>query len=1094
MALERTRESQQSRLIRAGFNEPDRAAAQLADPVLGELGRDPLFLTALGACPDPDVALSAVAALLAACPDPAALRNNLASAKPLRDRLLSVLGISTALGDFLVRHPEALDRLLEFDAPDLPAEAEHFQSFLHDAVEGRTGTAAADALRVAYRTALLTIAARDLSSGAEFSDIGAALADLAGATLSAALDIARAEEPPGAAPCRLAVISMGKCGARELNYVSDVDVIFVAEPVPPPDPEDEPAAPASSGGSAVSAPLAPSGDTMTPTAPTATAGLATPPAAPAKTHAAVPNTPTPAVKATVPATAAVPSAAPAADPARDTAAALASATRLAARMMRICSTTTAEGTIWEVDAALRPEGKAGPLVRTLASHDAYYERWAKTWEFQALLKARPIAGDLQLGADYLALIDPRVWQAAAREHFVDEVQAMRRRVTQHATATLRSAPGSVAVERELKLGPGGLRDIEFAVQLLQLVHGRIDETLRQKSTLDGLRALADGGYVGRTDAAALSSAYEFLRTLEHRIQLLRLERTHTMPSDPVLLRRIGRSMGFLTDPARQLEAAWHEHALGVRRLHEKLFYRPLLSSVARLGTSDTAVPAARLSPSAAQARLAALGYANPAGAFTNIQALTAGLSRRAAIQRTLLPVFLEWFSETPDPDSGLLAFRKLSDALGRTPWYLRSLRDEGQSAGRLARVLSCGDYPVDLILRAPEAVTILNDDEALEPRTRAVLESEMLALVKRAQNAEQAVAAVRGVRRRELFRIVAADVLGLLSPDPVAEVGRALADVTGATIEAALAAVIAFRPAGPPPARLAVIAMGRLGGAEPGYGSDADVLFVYEPEEGDEHREATPTEVTESAFELANELRRLLQLPSTDPPLLIDADLRPEGRQGPLVRSLASYAEYYKRWSHPWEAQALLRAAPIAGSADLGSRFVDLIDPIRYPAGGLADADLREIRRLKARMEAERLPRGADRTLHTKLGPGGLSDIEWVAQLLQLRHGADLPTLRTTGTRPALQAASAAGLLAPADEHLLDDAWRHTSHIRNAVTIVRGQSADQVPTLPRALAGVAHYLAVSSGADPLGTEELLDGQRRRARRARSAFERLFFDD
>jgi glutamate-ammonia-ligase adenylyltransferase len=1037
VTVDRARESQWSRLIRVGFDQPDRAAAYLAGPELGELGRDPLFLASLGSCPDPDLALAAVAALLAATPDPAALRANLASVKPLRDRLLSVLGMSTAFGDFLIRHPEALDRLLEFDVADLPAEAERFESFLHAAVEGKVGLEAANALRVAYRTALLTITARDLASGAEISVIGAALADLAGATLSAALEVARAEQRADATPCRLTVISMGKCGARELNYVSDVDVIFVAEPVSEPD-ESESAASASASAS-VAEPNAPTAPTASSTAP-------------------------------------------------DSTAALASATKLAARMMRICSETTSEGSIWQVDAALRPEGRAGPLVRTLASHAAYYDRWAKTWEFQALLKARPIAGDQALGEEYLAMTESRVWQASAREHFVDEVQAMRRRVTKYASDSLRAAPGAVPVERELKLGPGGLRDIEFAVQLLQLVHGRIDDSLRQKATLDALRALAEGGYVGRADAAALASAYEFLRTVEHRIQLMRLERTHTMPSDPVLLRRIGRSMGYQTDSARRLEDAWREHSYAVRRLHEKLFYRPLLAAVARLETADTAVPSARLSASAAQSRLSALGYTDPAGALANIQALAAGLSRRAAIQRTLLPVFLDWFSETPDPDSGLRAFRRLSDALGRTPWYLRSLRDEGQAARRLARVLSCGDYAVDLILRAPEAVTILNDDEALELRGRAAIEAEMLALVYRAQNSEQAVAAVRGVRRRELFRIVAADLLGLAGPDPVDRVGRALSDLTAATIEAALAAVSTFRPAGPPSIQLAIIGMGRFGGGEPGYGSDADVMFVYEPGDDEELPAA------EIAFELANELRRLLQLPSADPPLLIDADLRPEGRQGPLVRSLASYAEYYKRWSHPWEAQALLRAVPIAGSPLLGQRFVELIAPVRYPLGGLREADLREIRRLKARMEAERLPRGADRTLHTKLGPGGLSDIEWVAQLTQLRHADAIPELRTTGTRAALRAAVAAGLLTKTDQRLLDDAWTQTSHIRNGITVVRGQPSDQVPTATRALAGVAHYVAVSGGGEAPGTEEFLDAQRRRARRARVAFERLFFDD
>jgi glutamate-ammonia-ligase adenylyltransferase len=328
------------------------------------------------------------------------------------------------------------------------------------------------------------------------------------------------------------------------------------------------------------------------------------------------------------------------------------------------------------------------------------------------------------------------------------------------------------------------------------------------------------------------------------------------------------------------------------------------------------------------------------------------------------------------------------------------------------------------------------------------------------------------------------------------------------------------------PTRLAVIAMGRFGGGELGYGSDADVMFVHEPVEGADEHQATAV-----AFELANELRRLLQTPGSDPPLVIDADLRPEGRQGPLVRSLASYAEYYRRWSRVWESQALLRAMPIAGAKDVGARFVELIDPLRYPAKGLSDTDVLEIRRIKARMEAERLPRGADRALHTKLGPGGLSDVEWVAQLLQLRFAYQLPALRVTGTREVLSAASAAGLIGEDDRALLDDAWYQTTRMRNGMTLVRGRPADQVPTGARDLAVIARYLdswhrdgetaaehgpvaAVMTGAvagaapwEGGGTgpalgglldrhradkEALLDAHRRRARRARGVFERLFY--
>ncbi|HEX5569326.1 MAG TPA: hypothetical protein VFY14_20815, partial [Streptomyces sp.] len=245
----------------------------------------------------------------------------------------------------------------------------------------------------------------------------------------------------------------------------------------------------------------------------------------------------------------------------------------------------------------------------------------------------------------------------------------------------------------------------------------------------------------------------------------------------------------------------------------------------------------------------------------------------------------------------------------------------------------------------------------------------------------------------------------------------------------------------------------------------------------------------EAALAVAGEMRRLLQLPSTDPPLLVDADLRPEGRSGPLVRTLASYAAYYRRWALVWERQALLRADPVAGDEDLGRRFVELVGPLRYPAGGLGEEAVREIRRIKARMEAERLPRGADPATHTKLGRGGLTDIEWTVQLLQLRHGAAEPGLRTTRTRPALAAARAAGLIGGDDAEVLDEAWLLATRVRNAVMLVRGRPGDTFPTEPRELAAVSRHL----GYEPGHVGEMLEDYRRTARRARAVAERLFYE-
>ncbi|QRN80215.1 MAG: bifunctional [glutamine synthetase] adenylyltransferase/[glutamine synthetase]-adenylyl-L-tyrosine phosphorylase, partial [Nocardiopsis sp. BM-2018] len=602
-------------------------------------------------------------------------------------------------------------------------------------------------LRVAYRRRVLRLAGRDLTGVNTVDEVAAELADLAASTLDAALAVARAEAPEDAALCRLSVIGMGKCGGRELNYVSDVDVVFVAEPALGEDglPLDEQEAQRA-------------------------------------------------------------------------------ATRLATAMMRIPSETDAEGTLWEVDPALRPEGKNGPLVRPLAGHLAYYERWAKTWEFQALLKARHIAGDVALGREYTEAIAPLVWEASGRKDFVEDVQAMRRRVVAHIPAG--------QAERELKLGPGGLRDIEFSVQLLQLVHGRSDDRLRSGNTLQALAALSEYGYVGRKDAAGLADAYRFLRRVEHLLQLERLRRTHLLPDPkapdgPAQLRQLGRALGLTADPVRELTEARKRVSAEVRRLHEKLFYRPLLNAVAKLPEDEI-----RLSPDQAVERLGALGFVDPRGALRHLESLTSGLSRRAAIQRTLLPVMLGWFADSPDPDAGLLGFRQVSDSLGTTPWYLRLLRDDVRVAERMAWLLGTSRYVTELLLRAPEAVAMLADDADLKRRETASLMAEADAALRRYDTPEEAVSAVRALRRRELLRTAAADLLGVSS---VEEVGRALTGIAAVTIDAALRAAytkVVAEAGGEELTRVCVVAMGRFGGGELTYASDADVMYVHDPVPG----------------------------------------------------------------------------------------------------------------------------------------------------------------------------------------------------------------------------------------------------------------------
>ena len=995
------------RLIAAGFTDLEKSSRFLQAPELDGLDETALFTGFLQAA-DPDLALQSLVRLLDRVPE---LRELVEGGEQESEALFRLLGASEALAEFLMRHPEAAQSLrsplrakpAEISGDILRASLlESVKAGTGDApVAGLTGTEAYVALRTRYRRHLLDLAVRDLGAASPtdvLPAVGRELADLAGAALEAALAVSRAElaasyPAEDISRVRLAVIAMGKCGARELNYISDVDVIYVME----------------------------------------SPGLDE----------------TPAAKI---------------------------GTALAAGISRAINASAPEPALWEVDTNLRPEGKDGPLVRTLDSHLNYYTRWAHTWEFQALLKARAAAGDPDLGRRYEEAVAPLIWSSTEREGFVESVQAMRRRVTDN-------IPGHEE-GRQLKLGSGGLRDVEFTVQLLQLVHGRTDETLRVRSTTSAIAALSEGGYIGRSDAVDLDTAYRYLRVLEHRIQLVHMRRTHLMPDTEPALRALAKaSSGSLAvgrPTAERLTDTWQRTKRLVRRLHESIFYRPLLNTASNLSVDEV-----KLSPAAAQARLAALGYADPKGAMRHIEALTAGISRRAALQRQLLPVLLGWLADGVDPDAGLLGFRRLSESLGETHWYLGMLRDSSAAGERLCSILSSSRFITDLLEVSPEATAWLDTDKDLVPMSFEAQWQEIRSKMSRHPDPRGAMRLIRLIRRREMLRIALADSAGLLSQE---EVGRALADADRAAVLGALHVAEADVLAGEEKLTdMLVVAMGRQGGQEIGYGSDADVLYVHRALPG-----ADPGAAQSQAERIVSQLSALLQQPCTpailaEKVLVLDAGLRPEGRNGPLVRSLGSYREYYSRWSLIWEAQALLRARPMAGSDELAENFMDLIDPIRYSAG-VSEQDIREIRRIKARVENERLPRGADPSRQLKLGRGGLSDVEWLVQLLQLEHAGTHPELRTTATLPALDAITAAGLLPAADTAILREAWLLASRIRSANVIRGGRNPDVLPSSRQELEAVARWCGYGPGQAGVLEEDYL----RITRRSRAVFEGWFY--
>ncbi|MCF2706391.1 bifunctional [glutamine synthetase] adenylyltransferase/[glutamine synthetase]-adenylyl-L-tyrosine phosphorylase [Arcanobacterium haemolyticum] len=1000
-------ESLHSRLRRCGFVDPTRAESLIAEPALSSIDIV-AHLDDFSFVPDPDQSVLALIRLAEATEHAGLAEDFAMSCDDEEDRrhLLSLLGMSSSLGDFLIAHPHVLRPVME-SARSFPTTNARIEREIALCAVGAdpgdefpvarlSGADGINALRVAYFTRVAALAACDLTSDdplAIMPSIGAAMSDIVAGALEAALAVARADTE-NADKVGLTIVALGKTGAHELNYISDVDVIFVARSRDVPDPLDDTAM-------------------------------------------------------------------------------LEVATKLAVAVGRAVSAPAGEPALWILDGGLRPEGKDGPLVRTLDSHVAYYQRWAEGWEFQALLKARPIAGDMVLGRAYLDKLWPLVWSAASRDNFVEESRAMRKRVEDHVPAREEG--------RQLKLGKGGLRDVEFTVQLLQLVHGRTDENLRVRPTLQALAALRDGGYIARKDAVALDHGYRFLRALEHRIQLQRLRRSHLVPTNDVELRRIARSLGIPEiKSGAELEHAWQNIRKHIRQLHQEIYYRPLLPEAARLSPDDVSLDA-----DSAAARLAAIGYRDLRGAINHIRALTTGVSRTAAIQRQLLPVMLGWFASGPEPDHGLLSFRLLSEKMGRTSWYMRTLRDGGAAAERLCRILASSRYLAEHIPELPESISWLSETHDVTPLSRAQLDQELDSMIGRRLDPDDIAAAGRYLRRRELLRTGIGQTLRLVDPvDSRAAVSHAADIALDAALRGALLRVHGHNE---PPADFLIVAMGRLGGEEMGYASDADILVVYRPHDG-----ADSEACSKSAIEVASQLSHVLTQQNGELPLPVDFDLRPEGKQGVLARSLDSYAEYYARWAHTWERQALLRARPCAGSRELGDDFLRVIEPYRYPAGGLSQSELLDIRRMKARVETERIPRGVSPLHHLKLGRGGLSDVEWTAQLIQLQHAGEHEALRVTSTLGVLTQASHLGILTSDEADVLAHAWNLASELRDLNFLGTGRSSStKIDVLPHGLRDLA-VVASLQGRDTSTRHDVEEEYLRATRRSRALVEKIFY--
>ncbi len=828
-----------------------------------------------------------------------------------------LLGFSTAAADFLVRHPEETEA---FDGLQ-PRSRESLDRELSTDV---AALGIAEGLRLFRRRAMLRVAARDLS-GAPLEETVAEISAVADACITRACSTAAGE-------LRFAVIALGKLGGSELNYASDVDLIFLHE----------------AGADQVEA------------------------------------------------------------------------ERVAARFIALLSEPTAEGLSLRVDPGLRPGGRSGVLSRSIDATLEYYERQSATWERQAMIKARPVAGDPWLGSAFVDGVTPIVYPRELAPQAIEEVRQTKVRLEEYIRARGKEFT-------EVKRGRGGIRDIEFAVQLLQIVHGRRDPQLRSPNTLAALQALAEEGFVAHADAAALADAYRFLRTLEHRLQIVRDLQTHDLPTDPKARTTLARSLSFAT--ASELQAEYDRQTALVRGLHERLFYRPLLEAFAGPATQSH-------DRAATQELLAGLGFVSPARSYEVLRRIVDPTTRMGKVMANVFPVIAPVLSLAADPDSALVRLERVAESVGDRSGPADALAADPTAARRLAHIAAASSFATDLLVASPDRI------EALGAAGPADLQAALVATVGRY--------AARELQPRET--------------------GAAIASIADGVIEEALAAAAPTLP-------FAVLGLGKLGAQELNFASDLDLMFVYEGEGPGDLR---------SASETAERVLKYVREAGWEP----DADLRPEGRSGPLARSMAGFLEYWERYAQTWEFQSLLRARAVAGDEGLGRRFELNAADFAYPPDGLTIDRIADIRHMRERIERERVKPPEAAKFHFKLGYGSLADVQFAVELSLMRHGGANPSIRTRRTLDAIELLAGAKLIGDSVAVALGEAFVFLSDVKNALEVDRRLHAESLPASPEDQAALARRL----GYQEYPRQSFLDDYLRVTRRCRRAMERLFSED
>lgn len=1034
-----------------GVIDPGRACRNLQSlalhPAFPRNDRDFLvqLLSALGETFEPERALSNFERILETREDPDSLLRVLRRHPERRAALFTLAGGSQFLTDTVLRHPDFLDWLLRPSTLHGERSQSHMASELWRWVLRARGetNGAADALRRFRQREYLRVGLRDLMRLADVRRTTLSLSRLADACLETSVRVARADlealygkprwrgRDRRLRPCEFAIIGLGKLGGLELNFSSDIDLLFVYT-------TDE-------------------GGTL--------GGKGKEKISNHEFHA-----------------------------------------RLARRVIALMAENTEEGHVFRVDTRLRPEGGQGALVYSLRSCEVYYESWGETWERQALIKARPSAGSPALGKAFLDMIRPFIYRRTLDLSALDEIGHIKDRINSQIVAAGRGAAN-------IKLGEGGIREIEFIAQSFQLIYGGKEPVLRTPNTLEALSVVGALGLLPMGDCAALAAAYVFLRDVEHRVQMTQGLQTHDLPTDAHALTILARKMGFQREEGRNVReaftAALQNHQEQVSRVFQNLFRKGDTAEGAGRPLPSEEAPAAAetLEDSLAPSDLAPYNFADPAAASAHLRLLRNGepferVSARAKrLFDVLLPRVLFLSLDLPDPDQAAVNLSRFVEKGGGREGVFTLLNQQENILEALLRLFGSSDYLTGILLSQPGLLDSLFQSEALASSKPAeALTAELSAEAFRGSDTAQRFARLCAAKRGEELAIGLRSILG------AADIHQTMGDLT----ELAEAVVsVGLRIAseellalhGNPieetgaPAGFSVIGLGKLGSQEMNFGSDLDLIFVYSrtgaTDGKADGRPAARGAVSNHEFflRLATALRDGLSAPSMgERAYEIDLRLRPEGQKGAIAAPLDVYEAYFQDRAEIWERQALCRARPIAGSPDLSSRFMKLATGFVFERGVPPNLAA-EVDHMRARMERE-LTHEAKGEIDLKLGHGGLTDIEFLVQYLLISHGRENPAIRRPETVEAIRALRDEHLLEGEDAEALLQAYRFLRQVENRLRIARAQPLHTFPSTPEGMEMLARRLGFMDDEEGSSRAKLLAHYERHTQRVRGIYRKV----